>query len=901
MIGKTILPLLLTIAFPFVLFAQKPDAGPERETGGNRVPVSLFPTLQAHRMESPDLLVLDGRLDEGIWSTVPAATGFVQRTPRDGAPASERTEVRVIYSDDALYIGAKAYDSAMDSVAATLFRRDGSAYSDWIYVNIDSYDDDRTSFSFAVNPRGVRKDLLTYDDSNENLRWDAVWEAQTAMEADGWTVEMRIPLSQLRFDAGRSAQNWGINFQRRLARKQEISYWSPTPRDGSGLVSRYGTLQGIRELDKPANLEITPYSSASLTRAPGSASNPFYRENSFSGGFGADLTYGLTSDFNLTATINPDFGQVEADPAVINLSAFETFYPEQRPFFLEGTDIFQFGRTRTHGRYGNPEVFYSRRIGRQPRGEPGMAGLGSGYSDIPDQTTIAGAAKFSGKTDRGFSLGLLNAFTLREKASYLGAGGSEARFSVEPPTNYFVGRVKQDFNRGNTVAGGYLSAVNRFIGADYLAGHLHENAYVGGVDFEHSWDNRKWSVSGVLSGSSVTGTPEALERTQRSSARYYDRVDADYLSVDPRRTQLGGLASELSFGRFGGKHWRASITHSMVTPGYEVNDMGFEKRADYNALVSVLLYQENTPGDLFRSFHVGAYSVHAWNFGGDRISNGYNLISSFQFHNLWRFHFNAGYNGSRFSDRLLRGGPLAATPSDRFYSGVLQSNSAKALSVAVGHLRKDDSSGGKERDLFAELTLRPTSYIQLSLGPSYNYRSATDQYVTAVSDERAAKTYGRRYVLADIDRRQLSMGVRVDWTFTPNMTLQAYARPYIAGADFRRYKEFRAPGAFDFDVYGRDKGSISRENGVYTVDPDAEGPAAAFRFQDRDFNFRSVQTNMVFRWEYQPGSTFYLVWQQDRSSFGRYGDLRLNRDLEGLADTKPTNVFLVKMSYWFGS
>ncbi|MDZ7773594.1 MAG: DUF5916 domain-containing protein [Balneolaceae bacterium] len=281
---------------------------------------------------------------------------------------------------------------------------DGTAYSDWIFVNIDSYNDDRTSFTFGVNPRGVRRDLLTYNDSEENLRWDAVWEAKTHIAEHRWTVEMRIPLSQLRSHSSTEVQHWGINFMRRLARKEEVSFWSPTPQDRSGLVSQYGHLQGVEQLDKPANLEITPYSSASLTRAPGEAANPFYHSNSFMGGLGADVKYGLTPDFNLTATVNPDFGQVEADPAVINLSAFETFYPEQRPFFLEGTDIFQFGQTRTHGRYGNPQVFYSRRIGRRPQGSPGMAGIASSYRDIPDQTTIASAAKFSGKTDGGFSL-----------------------------------------------------------------------------------------------------------------------------------------------------------------------------------------------------------------------------------------------------------------------------------------------------------------------------------------------------------------------------------------------------------------------------------------------------------------------------------------------------------------
>lgn len=310
-----------------MLIAQE-SAGTNGKTNSSE---TAFPTLRAVKMDLQNEIVLDGNLDEAIWQQASIATDFIQRAPDEGKPATEKTEVRVIYSNDALFVGIQAYDSAMDSVAATLFRKDGEAYSDWVFVNIDSYNDNRTSFNFAVNPRGVRKDILIFNDSDEDVRWDAVWETETTIQENCWVAEIRIPLSQLRFDSDKESQSWGINFQRRLARKEEISFWSPTPQDASGFVSRYGNLTGIQKLPDINRLEITPYTSGSLTRAPGESDNPFYNSSDWSGSVGADIKYGITSDFTLTGTINPDFGQVEADPAVINLSAYETFFPNNDP------------------------------------------------------------------------------------------------------------------------------------------------------------------------------------------------------------------------------------------------------------------------------------------------------------------------------------------------------------------------------------------------------------------------------------------------------------------------------------------------------------------------------------------------------------------------------------------
>lgn len=881
---------------------------------------SSKPAIRAVRIVSDDLITLDGRLDEPIWQQTPLATGFTQRTPEDGAPATEQTEARIIYTGDAVYVGARAYDSSMDSVAATLFRKDGSAYSDWFYVNIDSYNDRRTAFSFAVNPKGVRKDILIYDNDNEDIRWDAVWEASTSMDEQGWTVEMRIPLSQLRFstDQEQDEASWGINFQRRIARKEEISFWSPTPQDASGFVSQYGRLQGMNQLEAPKRFELNPYVSSSITRAPLEPSNPYYDKNAFNGSLGADLKYGLTSDLTLTATINPDFGQVEADPAVINLSAFETFFREQRPFFLEGNEIFQFGDTKTFNSYGNPITFYSRRIGRAPQGDlrrfnayrdngvynPDNAE--SIHTDTPSQTTIATAAKLSGKTQNGWSVGLLDAYTVKETSPFqidrgLSLGELTGDFTVEPATNFLVARTKKDLNDSNTIFGGFLSSVNRNIGGTYFENFLHNSAYLGGVDFEHNWDDRNWTLSGTFSASRVNGTEESILQTQQSSARYFNRVDSDRLTVDPGKTSLSGYATELSLRKSGGEHWRSSLTYSEVSPGYEVNDMGFENRADYRSAALAVMYHENDPKHL-RLFRIWSFDMFAWNHDGDRIANYYNLGGYMQFQNLWSFNLNFNLSGKSFSDRLTRGGPVAERPANWNFNFNIRSDQTKKVSFYVGGFNRLYFSDDQfTRFIWGGIEIRPTTYIQLDISPEIGHGTDADQYVTAVNDPLAVNTYGKRYVFADIDETSLSTNIRLDWTFTPDISLQLYVRPFISSGNFYNYKEFTTPRGYEFDTYGSDAGTIDFSNGEYTVDPDGSGPADTFSFGDRDFNFRSIQGNTVFRWEYRPGAIFYLVWQHDRSSFGPENDFYPGRDFRRLFDAEPTNVFLVKLSYWFGT
>jgi hypothetical protein len=859
------------------------------------------PSLTAVRLASDADISLDGFLDDAAWQNAPIATGFSQRFPHNGRPATERTEVQVLYTSTALYVGFMAYDSAPDSIMAPLFRRDGNEPSDWVYVTIDSYNDKRTGFAFAVNPRGVQKDVLYFDDTNEDILWDAIWEARTQILDNGWSAEIRIPISQLRFSTANRVQEWGINFQRRISRHGEVSFWAPTSQTENRLVSQFGRLQGIRDLTKPRRLELVPYTAGSLNRSPDPGNgSPYYKRNDFSGRIGGDVSYGITSNMTITATFNPDFGQVEADPSIINLSANESFFSERRPFFLEGSEIFRFGETRTFSRYGNPATFYSRRIGRAPQGRPHQAGVSATFLDQPDQTTIASAVKLSGKTNSGWSIGVLNAYTLEESASYQTAGGIEGSFSVEPASNYFVSRVKKDFNDGNTIVGGFSSAVHRSIEGTYFEDFLRSSAYLGGADFEHSFKNREWVTSGVFSYSQINGSESAILLAQRSPARYYQRVDSEKLSLDASRTSLTGYATELSIQKQGGSDpWLGSFTYSEVSPGYEANDIGFQNRAGYRAINGGIVYRA-TNSKRVQLYETWFFNGSSWNFDNDRTSFGFGHGAFMRFNNQWSLNYELSQNFKEYSDRLTRGGPVVQMPEAYRFNVNVNTNQNRVISYHAGTFTRVDVGGSYNHNYWGGVTARPTTWLRISYNLDYMMSRSMSQYITQVSDASATETYGTRYVFGEIDQRTLSNNIRVNWTFSPTMSLQTYVRPFIASGSYSNIKELAKPRSYDFNVYGEDVGTITKNGNAYEVDPDGTG-SSNFSISNPDFNFRSVQGNAVFRWEYRPGSTLFFVWQQQRDDFAQVGDFEFGRDLSELFRAKPTNIFLVKVSYWLGS
>ena len=881
------------------------------------------PTAEAAPLQGQ--IVVDGRLNEPGWAIVRPATEFTQLDPNEGEPASEPTEVRILFDAEALYVGARLGDSQPPS--NRLARRDTPLVdSDWFIVALDSYHDHLTAFRFSINPAGVRQDdiyssavasrsVTRRGESEGDLSWDPVWEAKTTVTDSGWVAEMRIPFSQLRFSRA-DVQSWGIQLERRIARKQEVAFFAFTPKRERSGVARYGHLTGLRDIRALDRLEVLPYvlgqaaqRAVPLNPAAGFP-DPFRSGSQFDGGLGADVKYRVTSNFTLDATLNPDFGQVEVDPAVINLTAFETRYEEKRPFFVEGADIFRFGASRgTTSRFspmgGAAQLLYSRRIGRTPQlGMPGEAV----YHDSPPTTTILGAAKMTGRTSNGWSIGLLDAVTQREEAPFIDADGLERRAVVEPLSNYFVGRAKRDFNSGLSTFGGIFSAVQRQLDTDFLQQRLRSAAYSAGVDFRHEWADRVWSVTGYLSPSYVRGSQRVILDTQRSSRRYFQRPDADHLEVDSTATSLAGYVAQLDIGKRAGA-WQGNMDLTATSPEYEVNDLGFQTAADRITIDSNLMYEQTQPGSHFRRWSVRAGPDISWNFAGTPVDAEVSGFITGQWNNYWSTSVRLARNLPALNDRLTRGGPLTEEPIANSGFVFITTDPRKSYQGAGSLSFESDEAGGSVIGTNFTASLRLASNWLVSLGPEITRNRSIAQYISTVQDPTATHTFGRRYVFAPLDQSTVGIQTRVNVTFTPNLSFELYAQPFVSSGNYGDLKELAAPRTFRFSRYGQDVGTLSqRPDRRFTVDPDAGGPAPPFLLDDRDFNFRSLRGNAVLRWEWRPGSTLYLVWQQDRSEeitslatsrdFARIGTFDLGRDTGELFRIRPNNILIIKFNYW---
>jgi hypothetical protein len=840
---------------------------------------------------------IDGVLDEAAWAAAEPATVFTQRDPEEGKPVSERTEVRVLVGDNALYIGARLFDREPRKIKARLARRDNETESDAFEVSIDSYHDHLTARRFRVSPAGSILDGAIGTDGSEDDSWDAVWEAGARIDSLGWSAEMRIPFSQLRYHSEENA-TWGIQFARVIFRKGETAYFSFVPKKEVGGVNRYGDLVGLGRLPQSRHLELLPYTAVRNERLDFPRNDPFRSHSDYFENVGADLKYGVTSDLTLDLTVNPDFGQVEVDPAVVNLTAFETFFPEHRGFFVEGADLFAFGRSRAQNNFSVPTIFNSRRIGRVP--QLSLGGRDFGFANAPEQTTIGGAAKLTGRTTGGWALGVLDAVTTQENARFLDTLGVEREAPVEPLTHYFAGRVRRDLRAGNTSVGGLVTGVNRQLHDPTLRSLLRSDANLGGLDLAHAWSNRRWALDAALTGSTVRGSATAIAATQRQSDRYFQRPDhGSYARYDPTRTSLSGYGVDGSISKTSGLHWLGSLAYVSRSPGYEANDLGFQTRADYRGLSSIVLYQENRPGRLLRNYTLFPYVNQMWNFGKDLVYNSYAFDANGQFVNFWSFDMQGTLNRSVLDDRLTRGGPQARTPDGGSSTGTITTDSRRPWSISASYTYSWNEAGGVGHFPSITASFRPSPTLRLRFEPAYSATHSLAQYLKTVPDAAATATYGRRYVFATLDQRTLSLVTRVDWTLTPRLSLQLYLQPLVVSGGYSHFKEYRAPRTFLFDVYGTDRGTITRDpSGLYTVDPGDGG--STFTIDDPNFNFRSLLGNAVLRWEYRPGATLFLVWQQTRTGVEPFGDFLFSRDFSGMFDRAPENVFAIKATFWQG-
>jgi hypothetical protein len=856
------------------------------------------PHVTAERL--PVRVSLDGRLDEPEWLQVTPVTEFTQTEPVDGARPSQRTEVRIMYDDEALYVGARMWDDA-GGVRTRLGRRDSYlSDSDWFYVMLDSHHDHLTAYQFSVNPAGVKRDERTSGGMRGDDSWDAVWDAATSVDAEGWTAELRIPFSQLRFGAAES-QVWGLQLSRRINRNQEVLVLAWTPKGEPGGVARYAHLEGLRDLRTGRRLELQPYVMTRAEYVSVAGDDPFRDGSDYFGGAGVDLKYRLTSSLTLDATLNPDFGQVEVDPAVVNLSAFETSYQEKRPFFIEGRDVFSFGDAGGGpggGGSGNQRgLFYSRRIGRAPQG-----GLPSGvrFAEGGDAATILGAAKLTGRTANGLSMGLLGALTGAETARWVRADDETGTTLIEPRTGYLVGRLRQDLRAGQTSLGGIMTAVQRDLAGEPLSDVLRSRAITGGVDLEHLFLGRTWAVEGHATFSHVSGTEAALLRTQLASSRYYARPDADHLDVDSARTALSGYSTRLELAKRAGLHWRGNVSVSSVSPGYEVNDAGFQTTVDRRGASASVTYVENQPGRIFRNYRVTTSANGEWNHGGDILTARNSLNLNGQFANYWGGMLSFTRGMDTWSDRLTRGGPLTRDIGGYNVSANLNSDGRNPLSGRLSSNYSWDHAGSWNQRASLNLTLRPADNWTVSAGPRLDRSQSPAQYLTARTDSSMSATYGRRYLFSQLRQNTVSMETRLNVNFTPDLSVELFAQPFLSTGDYGDPAQLRAPRTYDFDVFGTDVGTLAYDDDSreYVIDPDGAGPASEFRLRDRDFTTYSLRGNAVLRWEWRAGSTLYLVWQQRRAGSTAQGDFDFGRDAQEIFRQRPDNVLVMKVNYW---
>jgi hypothetical protein len=822
------------------------------------VPAATDTGVTATRAEvAPNI---DGRADDAVWRIAPPITAFTQWQPTEGKQPRFPTEAKVAYDAANLYVFVRSFDPHPDSIIKLLERRDSWTASDMVWLFIDSYHDRRTGYEFGVNAAGVKMDQAIYDDGKEDNAWDAVWDVATQIDSLGWTAEFRIPMSQMRYGAQRD-HIFGFTIDRNIYRYNERVAWPLFSQSKAGIASQLGTLDGIEDIEAPRRLEAMPYvltKSASHIR-----DNQFTTRSTLT--LGGDLKYRVAPNITLDATINPDFGQVESDPAVLNLTAYESFFDERRPFFVAGRGLFRFDVNCSQVNCSSEGLYYSRRIGRTPE----LAGT---YGDtVPsDPTTILGAAKLLGRFPNGLTFGLLNATTERVT--------SPGDTTFEPLTNFAVGRVRQDLRNGQTSIGGIVTAVNRRLDR-WTSTYLPSNAYVGAVDFRHRFLNNLYEISGTFDQSRVEGGRAAMLSLQTDAVHYYQRPDAT-LPLDSNRTVLGGDAEEFKFGKVGGRHLMFESAYQRRSAGFEVNDMGFLRRADQQSWSTWAGFFDRREHLFYKRFQLNNNWWQHWTTDGLPLDAAYNTNMHITFKNNWGWHMGGtlGQLGTTYDDRAARGGP--AVRQGMYIAPWLSING-------------DDRRAAVPSMSFNYNTSENGRNSSWSLGPSVAYKMAGRfsselglDWSHNVTDNQWFGNYrqddGTHYTFAHLDQTTTSATVRLNYTFTPAVSLQAYVQPFVSKGTYSDIRQLSStPRAAS---YG-DRYAPFADTSV-TNDPGG-------------FNFKQFQSNVVFRWEYRPGSTLFLVWNEGRQGFAELeGDKSFRGDVRDLMRLHPANTFLVKVSYW---
>ncbi len=873
---RVLFSLTLILLLPLMLFAI-PDKKIEK-------------IIQAKKVN--ERIIIDGVLDENVWNGN-GYSDFVQSDPIDGGEPTEKTEVWIAYDESSLYLGARLYDSQPDKIVSRLVRRDEIVDSDYFSFAVDPYFDRMSGFLFVVNPSGSIADAILYNDGWKDYTWDGIWEWETRRDEKGWCVEIKIPFNQLRFPQ-KDVYTWGVNFHRFIKRKNEKNDFVWIPKEERGYVSHFAKLVGIENIKPGRLIDLFPYSVGNLNFYPSEEGNPFRKGKDIFGDTGVDLKIGLKSNLTLDATINPDFGQVEVDPAVINLTAFETYFQEKRLFFIEGSNIFDFGyggaTNYSSFNWGSPSFFYSRRIGRAPQGYV----IGENVK-IPDRTTILGAFKLTGKTS-GWNIGFINAFTAREYAE-IDSNGTRAKEEIEPFSYYGVFRTQKEFNEGKQGFGVIATSVIRDLRTENLSSILNKRAFCLGFDGWTFLDKEKtWIITGWIGGSSVEGSKEDILRLQKTPQHYFQRPDAEHVQLDENATSLNGWAGRVMINKERGNFIFNSAVGT-ISPGFDSNDLGFQWSGDIINANVLFGYAWFKPGKLFRQWMIATATFRNYDFGWNRIGEGYFLFADTQFLNYWGLDIMTGYFPSSLDRDLTRGGPLSISPAGWWTSLDISTDSRKPIVLFLNLKFSKTEAGDNSNEMSISLRWKPKSNLSISFRPGYKLRHSTSQWVEKVEDPFMKETYGSRYIFADLNSKTLSSEIRVNWTFNPKLTFQLYLQPFFAIGKYSKFKELAKPRTYDFNAFGKGVSTITFGDDLYTVDPDGYGEAPSFSFYNPDFNFKSLRGTAVLRWEYLPGSILYFVWTQTRADYAYPGDFSFRRDFNILFNTPADNIFLIKIVY----
>lgn len=812
-------------------------------------------------------VVVDGALTEDVWRSAEPFVGFVQRDPDEGKAATESTTVWVSYDDGAIYVAARMYDTKPDSIVARLGRRDDYTGGDRFVFYVDPYLDRRSGFWFGVDAAGTMSDGTLFNDDWDSDSWDGVWEGKAVRDSLGWVVEMRIPYSQLRFSKATN-YTWGVNFKRELTRRNEFSYYVVRPKNSSGFVSRFADLTGIEQITPPRRVEVMPYATSRAQFLPGVQSEVVP-------GLGGDVRLGLGSNLTLNLTVNPDFGQVDVDPAQVNLSDQEVFLNEKRPFFVEGSSTFNFGYGGQSDFWGfgwpGPEFIYTRRIGAD--------------------ANILGAMKLTGKAAGSWNIGGVSAVTAREH---------DAAIEVEPLTFYGMYRAQKEFPEGRQGLGFLSTAVVRDLHTLDLESGRNSSGLMFGADGWVFLDkNKTWVTTAWVGASRIAGTQARIGDVQRNYAHYFQQPDAENVTLDPAATSLSGVAARWTLAKQKGASF-VNAAFGMISPGFDVNDLGFQGQTGVLNWHVGAGNRWNNPGKVFRSRRLmGAlFSRYDW----DLNTTWQGAWASYfgEFTNYWWGQVNVAYNPQTIDNRLTRGGPVTVRPP------------GFQLNLNAGSDGRKKVSGGtwagtyyQRPDLYEWwagfwVNVRPASNLTVSIEPGLSKGRTVVQYIDEFPDAQATATFGNRYVFAALDRMDLSAGIRMNWTFTPTLSFQLYAAPLVFAGEYGDFRSLRTPRTFDFDVYTEANGTAVAipDSNAYRIYPNGPG-GTSFRVDNRDGSFRALRGNAVLRWEYLPGSTLYLVWMHRRSDEDRDGTFRFRYSMDRMFAHAPENMFMLKMSYYW--